>query len=117
MFSWTAAVAPEMGDDGSRRALNVLIATLALVLALPLMVVIAVLIKLTSPGPVLFAQRRIGLDRRALGHAGGNSQRHSDNGGVAFTMYKFRTIRVNVEADPEAWAHRDDPRVTAGRRV
>jgi hypothetical protein len=69
--------------------LNVVIATLALVLALPLMAAITVLIKLTSPGPVLFAQRRIGLDRRALGNAGGNLRRHSDCGGRTFTMYKF----------------------------
>jgi lipopolysaccharide/colanic/teichoic acid biosynthesis glycosyltransferase len=117
LFPWTVDVAPELGGEGGRRALNLLIATLALVLALPLMVVIAVLIKLTSPGPVLFAQRRIGLDRRALGNAGGNFRRHSDYGGLTFVMYKFRTMRVNVEAAPEVWAQRDDPRVTAVGRV
>ncbi|HEV8511350.1 MAG TPA: sugar transferase [Gemmatimonadales bacterium] len=101
--------------DGGRRALNVVIATLALVLALPLMVMIAVLIKLTSRGPVLFAQRRVGLDRRELGHEGGNWRRHADHGGRAFTMYKFRTMRVNDAASParEVWAQPDDPRITA----
>ncbi len=112
-FTWTAALTPRMSCDAGRRLLNLVIATLALVLALPLMVAIAVLIKLTSPGPVLFAQRRIGLDRRGLGNAGGNARRHSDYGGRTFTMYKFRTMRVNGGTTREVWARRDDPRVTA----
>jgi len=111
-FSWTVNLAPRRCDAG-RRILNVLIATLALVLALPLMVAIAVLIKLTSRGPVLFTQPRIGLDRRGIGNAGGNSRRHSDHGGRTFTMYKFRTMRVTGGATHEVWAQRDDPRVTA----
>jgi lipopolysaccharide/colanic/teichoic acid biosynthesis glycosyltransferase len=116
-FPWTTAIEPPMWCDESRRVLNVSIATVALVLALPLMVIIALLIKLTSRGPVLFAQRRIGLDRRALGNAGGNARRHSDFGGQTFTMYKFRTMRVSVATAPEVWAQRDDPRVTVVGRV
>jgi lipopolysaccharide/colanic/teichoic acid biosynthesis glycosyltransferase len=105
--------------DTARRALNVAIATLGLVLALPLMVMIAVLIKLTSPGPVLFAQRRVGLDRRALGNPAGNSRRHDDSGGRPFLMYKFRTMRVNggTERAVQVWAQPDDPRVTPLGRV
>jgi len=110
-FTWTV-VAPQVDPDVGRRVLNVLIATVALILVLPLMVIITLLIKLTSPGPVLFIQRRVGLDRRDLAHAGGNSRRHCDCGGRTFTMYKFRTMRVNVAAAPEVWAQRDDPRVT-----
>src|SRR2546427_12948709 len=94
-----------------------MIATLGLVLALPLIIIIAVLIKFTSRGPVLFAQRRIGLDRRDLSNAGGNSRRHSDHGGRTFAMYKFRTMRVNCEAVPEVWAQPYDPRVTSVGRV
>jgi lipopolysaccharide/colanic/teichoic acid biosynthesis glycosyltransferase len=115
-FPWAAAIMSPPRDE-ARRVLNVVIATLGLLFALPLMVAIAVLIKLTSRGPVLFAQRRIGLDRRAPGNAGGNSRRHSDYGGLSFTMYKFRTMQVNGEAAPEVWAQRDDPRVTAVGRV
>src|SRR6266853_5511617 len=111
-FSWTAALAPQSRDAG-RRSLNVVIATLALVLALPVMAAIAVLIKLTSRGPVLFTQPRIGIDRRAIGNAGGNSRRHADHGGQTFTMYKFRTMRVNGGVSHEVWARPDDPRVTA----
>jgi len=103
--------------DGARRVLNLVIATLALVLALPLMITIAILIKLTSRGPVLFAQQRIGLDRRALGNEGGNSRRHADHGGLTFMMYKFRTMRADDGAPAEVWALPDDPRVTPVGRV
>lgn len=113
----TSGIASWTRCDACRRALNVVIATLGLVLTLPLMAAIAVLIKLTSPGPALFAQRRIGLDRRAFGHAGGNWRRHADHGGRTFTMYKFRTMRVNSGPSPEVWARREDPRVTAVGRV
>ena len=114
-FAWTAAVVPP--TDEGRRLLNVLIAMVGLVVALPLMVVIAVLIKLTSRGPVLFAQERIGLDRRALGNPAGNYRRHSDYGGRTFVMYKFRTMRAGGGTAPQVWAQRDDPRVTAVGRV
>jgi len=98
--------------DGERRVVNVVIASVALVLTLPLMAAVAVLIRLTSPGPVLFTQRRVGLDRRALGN-GGNARRHADDGGQTFTMYKFRTMRSTGGPAPEVWARPDDPRVTA----
>lgn len=93
--------------------LNISIAIVGLVLALPLMIAIAIVIKLTSRGPVLFAQPRVGLDRRADGNAGGNARRHSDHGGRAFTMYKFRTMRVDGGDSAQVWALPDDPRVTA----
>src|SRR5690606_27523395 len=50
--------------DRHVRALNFAIALVAVLLTLPLMAVIAVLVKLTSPGPVLYTQTRVGLDRR-----------------------------------------------------
>ena len=115
-LSWTATLAPRM-RDGGRRAVNVAIASVALVVTLPVMAAIAVLIKLTSPGPVLFTQRRVGLDRRAEGNAGGNARRHSDHGGQTFTMYKFRTMQLNGGVSREVWARPDDPRVTAVGRV
>jgi lipopolysaccharide/colanic/teichoic acid biosynthesis glycosyltransferase len=113
-FPWTAAVRSPLPDDEGRRELNVVTATLALLVALPVMVVIAVLIKLTSRGPVLFVQRRVGINRREPGNEGGNFRRHADYGGRTFTMYKFRTMRVSDDASPpEVWAQRNDPRVTA----
>src|SRR5207248_2336523 len=82
------------------------------VMALPLMLLIAVLIKLTSRGPVLFTQARVGLDRRSLSGAGGNTRRHTDLGGTPFTMYKFRTMRPGDETKTEVWARPEDGRVT-----
>jgi lipopolysaccharide/colanic/teichoic acid biosynthesis glycosyltransferase len=96
-----------------RRLLNVAVAIVGLALVLPLMLGIAVLIKLTSRGPVLFSQARIGLDRRALSRMGGNTRRRMDLGGRSFTMYKFRTMYVDHEnADVQVWAQSNDVRVT-----
>jgi len=103
--------------EGTRRALNVAVAALGLVLAMPLMVAIAALIKLTSRGPILFTQTRVGLDRRALTHAGGNTRRHLDHGGRPFTMYKFRTMRADNGDEGQVWARPDDDRVTSIGRV
>ena len=106
------------GEGRARRLLNVVVAAVGLVLALPLMLVLAALIKVTSRGPVLFRQTRIGLDRRALMHAGGNTRRHLDLGGQPFTLHKFRTMR----ADPEdrarqVWTAPNDERVTVIGRL
>jgi lipopolysaccharide/colanic/teichoic acid biosynthesis glycosyltransferase len=96
------------------RALNFVLALLALVSLLPVMLVIAVLIKLTSRGPVLYTQERVGLDRRLRGTAALNHRRSQDWGGRPFTMYKFRTMRVDAEQHSGAvWARERDPRVTA----
>lgn len=98
-----------------RRALNVVVALLGLVLTLPLMLIIAVLIKLTSPGPVFYVQPRVGLDRRN-GALGLNGRRRVDYGGKIFHIYKFRTMRVDAGTD-QVWASPDDPRVTPIGRI
>jgi lipopolysaccharide/colanic/teichoic acid biosynthesis glycosyltransferase len=95
------------------RMLNVVLAAAALFLALPLLLLIAIAIKLTSWGPVLYTQERVGLDRRTPGDAARNHRRVRDIGGTPFTIYKFRTMRVDAEALSGAvWATQDDPRVT-----
>lgn len=109
----TATVATER----LRRVLNVLVAFVAILLALPLMLGIAVLVKLTSPGPVFYCQTRVGVDRRRGG--GGNWRRTVDYGGKLFTMYKFRTM-THVQPAAlagEVWATPNDPRVTPVGRV
>ena len=53
--------------DRSCRWLNVAAASIGIILTLPVMVIVAVLVRLTSKGPVLYTQTRIGLDRRGLG--------------------------------------------------
>jgi lipopolysaccharide/colanic/teichoic acid biosynthesis glycosyltransferase len=98
-----------------RRVLNVAVAAIGLVLCLPLMLVIAILIMLTSKGPILYTQTRVGLDRRNRFSVDG--RRRVDYGGKLFTIYKFRTMRMNADRDGEVWASPDDPRVTAVGRV
>ncbi|MBA3317034.1 MAG: sugar transferase, partial [Gemmatimonadales bacterium] len=93
--------------------MNVLIAGLALFVALPLLLLIAVAIKLTSRGRVFYTQERIGLDRRIPGADASNHHRTRDLGGRPFTIYKFRTMRENAEHESGAvWATQNDPRIT-----
>jgi lipopolysaccharide/colanic/teichoic acid biosynthesis glycosyltransferase len=100
------------------RAMNVLLSGAALVLLLPVLFVIAVVVRLTSRGPVLYLQERVGLDRRAAGRAQQNHRRERDLGGRPFTIYKFRTMRVDAERESGAvWAQQHDPRVTPVGRI
>jgi lipopolysaccharide/colanic/teichoic acid biosynthesis glycosyltransferase len=100
------------------RAVNFVLALVALILLLPVLLVIAVVVKLTSRGPVLYLQERVGLDRRALGRASQNHRRERDLGGRPFTIYKFRTMRVDAERESGAvWAQQHDPRVTPVGRI
>jgi len=73
------------------------------------MLIIALLVKLTSPGPVLYKQPRVGLDRRC--GSGGNWRRRVDYGGKLFTIYKFRTMYVR-KSESQVWAKPGDPRIT-----
>jgi lipopolysaccharide/colanic/teichoic acid biosynthesis glycosyltransferase len=105
------------GTVGARRWLNVTVAAIALVVMAPLMALIAVVIRVTSPGPVLFRQIRVGLDRRNDGNGKQDSRRQQDLGGRPFTMYKFRTMYYNETPERQMWATPDDPRVTPIGRV
>jgi len=115
--------APVATADGKlQRAINIAVATLGLLLTAPLLVVIAIAIKLTSPGPVLYRQARIGMDRRSGSREEGGDEyekkRVRDLGGAPFRIYKFRTMQVNAERGSGAvWAQEDDPRVTSVGRV
>jgi lipopolysaccharide/colanic/teichoic acid biosynthesis glycosyltransferase len=99
--------------EKARRGLNVAVAALGLVVTAPVMAVIALAIKLTSRGPVIFSQTRVGVDRRR--YFGGNHRRQVDIGGHPFTIYKFRTMAKpsRDHGSPERWATPDDPRITA----
>jgi lipopolysaccharide/colanic/teichoic acid biosynthesis glycosyltransferase len=104
--------------DGSpaqlaHRGLNFLLALTALVLLLPVFLLIAIVVWLTSDGPVLYTQVRVGLDRRLPVDGSQNHRRERDIGGLLFTIYKFRTMRVDAEHHSGAvWAQQRDPRVT-----
>lgn len=101
--------------DALRRGLNIAVAAVGLATFAPLMVVIGLLIRLTSGGPIFYAQHRVGIDRRARAQALRNGRRHRDCGGKLFTIYKFRTMTVAAPGrrNPgEVWATPGDPRVT-----
>jgi len=79
----------------AKRAVDVAVAAIGFVALLPVMLLVGLAIKLTSPGPALYHQQRVGLRGRA------------------FTLHKFRTMRADAEAETGAvWAKEDDPRVT-----
>jgi len=117
-----SAPAPSDSSQGSRerfnRVVNCVLALTALIVLLPLLLIIAAAVKLTSRGPVLYTQERVGLDRRVPGRQVHNHRRSQNVGGRPFTIYKFRTMRVDAERQSGAvWASRDDPRVTPVGRV
>lgn len=115
---------PGLGET-ARRALNLGVAAVFLVLALPLMAIIAVVVKLSSPGPVIFVQERVGVNRRRrtgqppLPMRGPSrpDRRRANAGGDLFKMYKFRTMYVSREEADQVWARKDDPRITPAGRL
>jgi lipopolysaccharide/colanic/teichoic acid biosynthesis glycosyltransferase len=74
------------------RSVNLLLALVALILLFPLLVLIAVIVWLSTPGPILYTQVRVGLDRRVPLDPSQNHRRERNLGGLPFTIYKFRTI-------------------------
>lgn len=79
----------------AKRAVDIIGSLCGLILLSPLLLVVAVLVKTTSKGPVIFAQERVGMHNRV------------------FKMYKFRTMRVQEETEEKkGWTTRNDPRVT-----
>jgi sugar transferase (PEP-CTERM system associated) len=77
-----------------KRAIDVALALIGLLVTLPLMAVVACAIRLDSRGPILFRQRRVG-----------------ENGRI-FVLKKFRSMTVDAERDGAVWATAQDPRVT-----
>ena len=78
-----------------RRVLDIVVSAVLLLMVLPLLPLISLAIKLDSRGSVLYRQKRVGF------------------GGKPFTVYKFRTMRQDAEADTGAtWARMGDPRIT-----
>lgn len=86
---------PFQGSRGLvKRAMDVTISLTAIVVLMPFLLVVALLVKLSSPGPVIFKQRRYGLD------------------GQIIDVYKFRTMTVTEDGPVVRQAQRDDDRVT-----
>jgi lipopolysaccharide/colanic/teichoic acid biosynthesis glycosyltransferase len=99
------------------RVLNIMVALIGLILTAPIMAVLAVLVKLSSPGPIIFTQTRVGIDRRGPLSGGGDSRRKVNYGGRLFRMYKFRTMSAQVNSNLQVWADPNDKRVTPIGRV
>jgi lipopolysaccharide/colanic/teichoic acid biosynthesis glycosyltransferase len=102
----------------ANRCVNVALASVSLVVLSPVIVLVAIAVKLTSRGPVVYSQTRVGLDRRRHIIDALYSNRKQDQGGMIFTIYKFRTMRADAERNSGAvWATRNDPRVTKLGRI
>lgn len=114
----TIHVVPRRRSEIINRAINIVLALVALVLVSPLLLLIALAVKLTSRGPVLYTQTRVGLDRRAGRVVALYDRRERDRGGRIFTIYKFRSMYVGAEeATGPVWASQADPRVTPVGRI
>jgi sugar transferase (PEP-CTERM system associated) len=84
----------------SKRAIDVAVSLTGLILASPILLLVAILQRLTSPGPILYHQERVGKD------------------GQVFTILKFRSMRTDAEdATGAVWSRVGDPRVTAFGRI
>lgn len=114
-----------------KRSLDVFVSLAMLVCLSPLLLITALAVRLTSRGPVIFRQQRVGLnlrggedakkDRRqtyarVVPDSGdrrqGIDRREQANYGKPFTLYKFRTMRTDAEKDGAQFATQKDPRVT-----
>ncbi len=77
-----------------KRAMDITVSLIGLIPGIPLMLLSGLLIKLSSPGPVIYRQQRVGL------------------GGVPYILYKLRTMRTDAEAGGAVWSRKQDARVT-----
>jgi len=82
-----------LGNAFTKRTLDILGSFVLIILTSPIMFITFLIIKSTSKGPVIFKQKRVGLDKKL------------------FTMYKFRSMKVNLE-EKTAWSTNSDPRKT-----
>jgi lipopolysaccharide/colanic/teichoic acid biosynthesis glycosyltransferase len=111
------AIGPKrvVGRVRTTRLLNILVALFGIVVAAPLMILIALAVAGSSRGPVFYRQKRVGLDRRKNRRAESpDGPRPIDAGGKIFWMYKFRTMSHCPIKNPsrEVWASAGDRRVT-----
>jgi sugar transferase (PEP-CTERM system associated) len=84
----------------TKRGLDVIAAFVGLVILSPVLCLVAIAVRLTSPGPALYSQKRVG------------------NNGRVFVIHKFRSMRVDAEAKTGAvWSVENDPRVTPLGRI
>jgi lipopolysaccharide/colanic/teichoic acid biosynthesis glycosyltransferase len=113
---------------GAKRLLDILGASVLLVLFAPLAGLIAIAIRLDSPGLMIYRQVRVGLDRRRVhrrreflpvaSNFRREDRRGPDTDGKPFQIFKFRTMVANAEQNVgPIWALKDDPRITRVGRI
>jgi sugar transferase (PEP-CTERM system associated) len=86
---------PRAGSEPVQSLYCFIFAVVLLILTLPIMLIVALFVRFTSPGPILLRQQRVG------------------RGDAVFTVYKFRSMYADAEARTGAvWATRNDPRIT-----
>ncbi|UCE25686.1 MAG: sugar transferase, partial [Candidatus Zixiibacteriota bacterium] len=106
-----------------KRSMDIIGSVVGLVLTLPFWIVVPVLIKLDSRGPIFYAQTRIGINRRKRHRRSyqradapdrrARERRRTDYLGRPFKVYKFRTMVTDAEKDSgPVWATKRDPRIT-----
>jgi len=81
--------------ESLKRPFEIFVALVLGIISLPITIILAVLIKLTSPGPIVYTQKRTGKN------------------GVEFTIYKFRSMKQDAEKSGPQWAEAKDHRVTS----
>lgn len=104
-----------------KRTLDVILASLGIVILTPFVALAGVLIVLDNPGPIFYAQERIGVNRRRSRNGGphtGAERRSADGFGQPFTIYKLRSMVVDAERNTgPIWAAAKDSRVTRVGRL
>jgi len=107
-----------------KRTTDIISALIGLVLTSPLWIIIPLLIKLTSKGPVFYSQVRVGINRRKearrfiqeaeVDENRKRERRRVDYCGTTFRLFKFRTMIIDAEKNSgPVWAEKNDPRITA----
>lgn len=95
LFSQDFAGIARADASNLKRLMDILLALVSIVLLSPVILVLALLVKVTSRGPILYKQERVGLDKRT------------------YYLLKFRTMRIDAEKEGQpVWAKENDQRVT-----
>jgi lipopolysaccharide/colanic/teichoic acid biosynthesis glycosyltransferase len=116
------------GTFVAKRVFDIIVASAALALLLPIMLIVAIAIKIDSRGPIFFVQERVGLNRRRVDRRfepssqgsetrSGSDRRKGINAGRPFNIYKFRSMVCGAEDNGPALACDNDPRVTRFGRL
>ncbi|MEW5807023.1 MAG: sugar transferase [Acidobacteriota bacterium] len=99
IFSQKFLGGSRLEEKNIKRVIDIWVSALALIILSPLLLLLAIPIKLTSKGPIFYKQERVGLDKKS------------------YQLIKFRTMIANAEEDGPVWASRNDPRVTFIGRI